>query len=186
MRINKIVSALNIILSVGVGLCVTLGVAQPARAGEVVSVVVNLVNERGIAAEIGSIKFEDVPGGLFIRPNLSRLPPGEHGFHVHENPDCGPGEKDGVMVAALAAGPHFDPTQRGKHAGPQGGGHKGDLPKLVVAADGTATKHMFVPRVFVWRFRDRSIMIHAGGDNYADQPAPLGGGGARIACGVIR
>jgi Cu-Zn family superoxide dismutase len=28
-------------------------------------------------------------------------------------------------------------------------------------------------------------MIHAGGDNYADQPAPLGGGGARIACGVI-
>jgi superoxide dismutase, Cu-Zn family len=28
-------------------------------------------------------------------------------------------------------------------------------------------------------------MIHAGGDNYADQPQPLGGGGARIACGVI-
>jgi len=29
-------------------------------------------------------------------------------------------------------------------------------------------------------------MIHAGGDNYADQPAPLGGGGARVACGVIK
>lgn len=28
-------------------------------------------------------------------------------------------------------------------------------------------------------------MIHAGGDNYADQPAPLGGGGPRLACGVI-
>ena len=28
-------------------------------------------------------------------------------------------------------------------------------------------------------------MIHAGGDNYSDQPQPLGGGGARIACGVI-
>ena len=28
--------------------------------------------------------------------------------------------------------------------------------------------------------------VHAGGDNYSDQPAPLGGGGARIACGVIK
>jgi Cu-Zn family superoxide dismutase len=29
-------------------------------------------------------------------------------------------------------------------------------------------------------------MIHAGGDNYSDQPVPLGGGGARIACGVVK
>jgi len=29
-------------------------------------------------------------------------------------------------------------------------------------------------------------MIHAGGDNYADQPAPRGGGGARVACGAIK
>jgi Cu-Zn family superoxide dismutase len=28
-------------------------------------------------------------------------------------------------------------------------------------------------------------MIHVGGDNHADHPAPLGGGGARLACGVI-
>ncbi|MBV8452160.1 MAG: superoxide dismutase, partial [Deltaproteobacteria bacterium] len=27
---------------------------------------------------------------------------------------------------------------------------------------------------------------HAGGDNYSDTPLPLGGGGARLACGVIR
>ena len=29
-------------------------------------------------------------------------------------------------------------------------------------------------------------MIHAGGDNYSDLPKPLGGGGDRIACGVIQ
>ena len=34
--------------------------------------------------------------------------------------------------------------------------------------------------------KGRSIMIHVGGDNYSDQPAPLGGGGARIACGVVK
>jgi len=28
-------------------------------------------------------------------------------------------------------------------------------------------------------------MVHAGGDNHADHPAPLGGGGERVACGVI-
>jgi Cu-Zn family superoxide dismutase len=33
--------------------------------------------------------------------------------------------------------------------------------------------------------RGKALMIHAGGDNYSDRPAPLGGGGARIACGVI-
>jgi Cu-Zn family superoxide dismutase len=29
-------------------------------------------------------------------------------------------------------------------------------------------------------------MIHGGGDNYADAPALLGGGGARVACGIVK
>ncbi|MEQ1806275.1 MAG: hypothetical protein ABL900_12950 [Burkholderiaceae bacterium] len=33
--------------------------------------------------------------------------------------------------------------------------------------------------------RNRALMNHVGGDNHADHPAPLGGGGARLACGVI-
>jgi Cu-Zn family superoxide dismutase len=40
-------------------------------------------------------------------------------------------------------------------------------------------------RLTLKEVRGRSIMIHEGGDNYSDQPKPLGGGGARIACGVI-
>jgi Cu-Zn family superoxide dismutase len=43
-----------------------------------------------------------------------------------------------------------------------------------------------VPHLTVADVKGRSIMIHGGGDNYSDQPAPLGGGGARIACGVVR
>jgi len=31
----------------------------------------------------------------------------------------------------------------------------------------------------------RALMIHAAGDNYSDTPAALGGGGARIVCGVV-
>jgi Cu-Zn family superoxide dismutase len=33
--------------------------------------------------------------------------------------------------------------------------------------------------------KGRALMIHVGGDNHADHPAPLGGCGARLACGVI-
>ena len=51
---------------------------------------------------------------------------------------------------------------------------------------GKATKAVVVPHLTVSDVKSRSIMIHAGGDNYSDQPAPLGGGGARIACGVVK
>jgi len=51
---------------------------------------------------------------------------------------------------------------------------------------GKATKAVVVPHLTVSDVKSRSIMIHAGGDNYSDQPAPLGGGGARIACGVAK
>jgi superoxide dismutase, Cu-Zn family len=41
------------------------------------------------------------------------------------------------------------------------------------------------PHLPVADVKGHSIMIHVGGDNYSDQPAPLGGGGARFACGVV-
>jgi len=41
------------------------------------------------------------------------------------------------------------------------------------------------PHLKVRDLHGHALMIHAGGDNYDDTPAPLGGG-ARIACGVIK
>ena len=29
-------------------------------------------------------------------------------------------------------------------------------------------------------------MVHVGGDNHSDNPAKLGGGGARMVCGIIK
>jgi Cu-Zn family superoxide dismutase len=55
-------------------------------------------------------------------------------------------------------------------------GHKGDMPVLTVEASGTATKAVTVPHLTLADVKGHSIMIHAGGDNYSDQPAPLGGG----------
>jgi superoxide dismutase, Cu-Zn family len=95
----------------------------------------------------------------------------------------GPGP-NGQPAAGMAAGGHYDPANTGKHLGPHGEGHKGDMPVLTVDASGKATQAVVAPRLTVADVKGRSIMIHAGGDNYSDEPAPLGGGGARIACGV--
>lgn len=160
-------------------------VALPVVAADLV-VPMNLVNEQGIGKSIGTITISEGPKGLVFTPQLTDLAPGVHGFHVHQNPDCSAAMKDGKMTPALAAGGHYDPANVGKHEGPLGKGHLGDLPALTVGADGKATAAVTAPHLKVADVKGRSLMIHAGGDNYSDQPAPLGGGGARVACGVIK
>ena len=164
-------------------LAAMLMTAGMARAEELV-ITVYALNDAGMGDKIGTVTAADTPYGLLLTPALKGLTPGMHGFHVHENGSCMPAEKDGKMVAGLAAGGHFDPAKTGKHLGPYGDGHLGDLPPLFVAADGSATMPLLAPRLKVKDLAGRSLMIHAGGDNYSDQPAALGGGGARVACGV--
>lgn len=89
------------------------------------------------------------------------------------------------MVPGLAAGGHYDPKNTGKHGTPWGDGHLGDLPVLFVDADGRANQPVLAPRLTLKRMRGHSLMMHAGGDNHHDHPMSLGGGGARMACGVV-
>jgi Cu-Zn family superoxide dismutase len=157
--------------------------AQLARAELVVQM--NLVDEAGVGKLVGAVTISETQYGLVFSPSLQGLPPGMHGFHVHENPSCGAGEKDGKRVPALAAGGHLDPAGTKKHGLPWGDGHLGDLPALYVDAEGNATYAVLAPRLKLDDLRNRSLMVHIGGDNHSDHPAPLGGGGARMACGVI-
>jgi Cu-Zn family superoxide dismutase len=85
----------------------------------------------------------------------------------------------------LVVKPDLQGLPPGKHGYPQGEGHLGDLPAITVNADGTATSAVQAPRLSLDAIQGRALMIHAGGDNYSDTPEALGGGGARIACGVI-
>ncbi|MGA9110035.1 MAG: superoxide dismutase [Cu-Zn] SodC [Smithella sp.] len=166
-------------------LFIVMSFAGYALADEMV-IKVHLVSDQGIGKSIGTITATDSKYGLILTPQLSDLPPGIHGFHVHQNPDCNHAMKDGKHVPALAAGGHYDPLKTGKHEGPYGKGHLGDLPALYAGADGKATLPVAAPRLKVSDLKGRSLMIHAGGDNYSDSPEVLGGGGARIACGVIK
>lgn len=143
------------------------------------------VTADGIGEKIGTVTIEADGQGSRLTPDLSGLTPGAHGFHVHEHGSCEPKEVDGKPVAAGAAGGHYDPDGTGRHAGPYGDGHLGDLPVLYVNAEGRVTDPVLAPRIKPEQMAGRALMVHAGGDNYADEPEPLGGGGARVACGVI-
>jgi Cu-Zn family superoxide dismutase len=157
-----------------------------AQAAGGVTAEVYLVNDSGNGVKVGTVKFGDDKNGLVVKANLKGLPPGVHGFHVHEKPDCAPSAKDGKVTPAGSAGGHYDPAVSGKHLGPEKGGHLGDLPALTVAENGTAKVTLHIKGIKAEEFKNHALMIHAGSDNYSDLPAPLGGGGGRIACGIIK
>jgi superoxide dismutase, Cu-Zn family len=162
-----------------------LACSTAALAAET-TVTLAIAEARGAGAAIGTVRIVETRYGLAFYPQLKGLPPGLHGFHVHENPSCAPMDRDGAPVAALAAGGHLDPAATKKHGEPWGDGHLGDLPALFVGADGMASNPVLAPRLTkLADVTNRSLMVHVGGDNHADHPAPLGGGGARLACGVI-
>ena len=178
---------LRTITILGVLAAAVLLIGTRAANAATAAAIVNSISATGVGASIGTVTFDDSVGGLVITPKLSGLPPGNHGFHIHEKGDCGPGMNEGKPAPGFAAGGHYDPAKTKKHLGPLSlVGHRGDLPVLVVDSQGNATTAVTAPHLSVEQIRGRSIMIHAGGDNYSDSPKPLGGGGARIACGVIK
>lgn len=174
-------------LSLATGLM--LLASAPCWAAEI-TVPMRSLTEMGTESsmgDLGSVVISDAAGGVRLMPDLKGLPPGGHGFHIHGKGDCGEGpDPEGKTIAGGAAGGHWDPENTGKHLGPVGAGHRGDAPLLAVAEDGTARASLTLPHVqSLDELHGKALMIHAGGDNYADEPKKLGGGGARIGCGVI-
>jgi Cu-Zn family superoxide dismutase len=118
-------------------------------------------------------------GSLTLRVQVTQLPPGPHGFHIHDVGKCEPPD-------FLSAGAHFNPL--GKKHGRQNpeGSHAGDLPNLLVGPDGTA--EVEVPVRFPVRGpglgpAGTALVIHANPDDETTDPD--GNTGARLACGVI-
>lgn len=143
------------------------------------------LTDQGVAEKLGTIKFEDRGDGMYVKVKVGGLTPGEHGFHVHVGNSCGPMGADGQVGRGMAAGDHYDPSGTGRHLGPDGNGHAGDLPVLVADSYGVAETEFIVPDLTTEEIINRTIIIHDQGDNYSDEPQPQGGSGGRFACGVI-
>lgn len=133
--------------------------------------------------EIGQARFEQGRTGLMIRMEIGAggLTPGWHGLHLHETGDC-----SDVGAYQLSGGHH------GKEAGAHGlmnpdlGPEAGDLPNVWAAADGSAGYEAFTvltELVPALGGDGLSIIIHAAEDDHRSQP--IGGAGARVACGAV-
>lgn len=170
---------------VAVGIAVLAVAVQPAFADET-SGTLHEVTKDGFGNKVGRVQLEDTEYGLLITPDLAGLQPGLHGLHVHQNPDCGPANKDGEVIPGGAAGGHYDPKDTDQHTGPYGGGHLGDLPNVMVEPDGSVSIPVLAPRVKVADVKGRSLMVHAGADRYSGHiQHSHGKGGTRMYCGVI-
>jgi len=65
---------------------------------------INSIDMNGVGPVIGTVTFKDTKYGLMVTPDISDLPVGVHGFHIHDKGACGLAEHEGKMAAGFAAG----------------------------------------------------------------------------------
>src|SRR3954447_16833357 len=96
----------------------------------------------------GTVHFQNLGDeGVEVVADLTGVPPGVHGFHVHENGDCGNNGQ--------AAGGHFNPMNM-PHAAPDAASHHaGDFGN--VTADEKGEVHA--------RFNTHSLSVGAGSNS---------------------
>ncbi|MDX1582008.1 MAG: superoxide dismutase family protein [Thermoanaerobaculia bacterium] len=129
----------------------------------------------------GIVTFTEMADGtVTIRADLSNVPPGVHGFHVHEVGDCSAPD-------ASSAGGHFNPGDNPHGSPTDAQHHAGDLGNVTASSDGRVEAEMTTtdltvsqgPRSVV----GKAVVLHADADDLESQPS--GAAGARIACGVV-
>ena len=154
--------------------------------GAVRIVPMNAATAAGTGASAGTVRIVETPYGLAFHPTLTGLPPGLHGFHVHEKPSCAPGEQDGALAPALGAGGHLDPPGTKKTRRALGRRPPRRPAGALRRCRRQRSTPVLAPRLKLADVADRSLMVHAGGDNHADHPRRSAAAARRIVCGVIR
>ena len=169
--------------------------AQPAEAGAdgLTGILVDPEGE-----EVGTVRFSEADGGTQVSVEVTGLPPGFHGFHVHAigvcEPDSASANAPSVTGDFLSAGGHIG-VGDSDH-----GAHPGDLPLLFVTEAGTGSLTAVTDALSLDDLADddgSAAMVHGDPDNYGNIPeryAPggpdemtrnTGDAGGRIACGPV-
>lgn len=159
-----------------------LATTSMAREPDAIAELIDLDGE-----QIGEAHFFQGQAGTLIRIVLEGLPPGPKAVHIHSVGTC-----DDHCDGFQDSGGHLNPDGR-KHGllNPEGP-DAGDLPNFMVQADGTAWVEFHTGLASLdggvgARILDEdgaAIVIHENPDDHYSQP--IGGAGARIACGVIK
>lgn len=129
----------------------------------------------------GTVRFVQLPdGAVEVSVDLSGVPPGVHGFHVHDKGDCGDNGN--------AAGGHFNPTGAAHGAPAAGPHHAGDFGNVTADASGRVQTRFTTRAVSVEPGTNsavgHAVILHANPDDLTTQPT--GNAGGRIACGVVQ
>lgn len=133
---------------------------------------------------VGGVMLTALDGRVHVQGHFRGLPPGFHGFHIHAVGQC--------TGSFTSAGGHLNP------GGASHPDHAGDMPTLLVNADGTASTAFTTDRLTLASLFDAdgtAVMVHAARDNYANVPErytpsvdamtlATGDAGARAPCGV--
>jgi Cu-Zn family superoxide dismutase len=179
-RINIAIGAL------AAAIAVTAALAGASVAGGATRATATIVNADGV--EVGWAKLvEDGSRIVHVNVHVKGLTPGLHGIHIHSIGLCSP--------TFAAAGGHYNPLTRTHGLASPGGAHAGDLPNLIVNADGVGHLDATTDRVTLTdgpttlfdataNAAGSSFIIHANEDDQVTD-ATNGGSGGRIACGVI-
>lgn len=142
-----------------------------------------LMNREG--KNIGTATLVETLNGVLISAEATGLPPGIHGFHIHETGRCDPAS------GFESAGGHYNPSKSEHGFMVEGGPHAGDMANQTVDQNGTLKAEVFNSKVMLnsgdapLLDQDGSaLVIHATADDYRSQPS--GNAGDRLACGVIQ
>lgn len=179
------------IVAVVVATTTMLGGGGPAYGGQTARA--RLVDANG--SNVGDVRLKAHRATMRVEAQVQLAPQlaGFHGFHIHAVGQCDPASN------FISAGGHL--SQPGQHHRD----HAGDMPSLLVNADGRAEISFNTDRVTLSALFDSdgsAVVIHAGPDNFANIPAryaqqsgltgpdgttlATGDAGARVACGVLR
>jgi Cu-Zn family superoxide dismutase len=130
----------------------------------------------------GIVEFYLAQPTIALNVELEGLEPGNHGFHVHENGDCG-------GAHAAAAGAHLNPNGA-PHGDPKDADqrhHAGDLGNVRAEGDGKVKQWLRTDELQLQGpagIVGKAILVHAKDDDLKSQPG--GESGDPVACGVIR
>jgi Cu-Zn family superoxide dismutase len=130
---------------------------------------------------VGMAHFqENADGSVEVHLEMTNVPPGQHGFHIHAKGDCGDNGN--------AAGPHFDVNSMPHGAPDAVSHHAGDFGNVTADANGkvnaTFTTHSITVSAGERSVVGHAVILHANADDLTTQPS--GNAGARIACGVAQ
>ncbi|WP_179379814.1 superoxide dismutase family protein [Jannaschia marina] len=133
---------------------------------------------------IGEARLTQGATGVLLYLRVEGLTPGAHGLHLHSRGIC---ETQESFSTAMG---HVDMVEGGHGLLNPAGPEAGDIPNIFVAADGIGEMEAYLTMVSLEEGAQNlldadgsTIMIHENADDHVSQP--IGGSGARVACGVI-